>query len=95
MRQPRVGHVLGQSLLGARNLRGKLPDLMQQIAEMEPAAPCRLDIHLRPGKSSVDVDLRAEQSIYGPVKSILGQVDPQRPGVKVRARSKRVYDRPT
>jgi len=74
-----------------RNLAGE-PDLIEKIAEMEPAAPCRLDIDLIPGKPGMNVDLRTEQPIYGPVKPILAQVEPQRRGVKVRVRGKGVYD---
>src|SRR5260370_6604287 len=92
MRQPRLRHILGQPLLGPGDLPGELAILVKQIAEMQPPAAGRLDIHIGPNKTGVNVDLRTEQSIYGPVKSILRQVEPQRRGVKVRAQSKGVYD---
>ena len=90
--QPLFRHVLGQSLRGAVDFRRKPTLLLKHMARVQPAATGGLEIGIGTGKSAVNVDLRTEQSIYGPVKSILTEVELERPSVKVRAQNSDVYD---
>src|SRR5438128_2038710 len=68
MRQPRLRHILGQPPLSQGDLPGELAALAKQIAEMQPPVPGLLNVHIGPHEAGVNVDLRTEQSIYGPVK---------------------------